>query len=94
MVLGDRGLGYQMVLMVFCLAAFWGCGVSLGALFTFKLQWGLPGLWLGIMSGVTVAAVLCMYLFIWTDWDEQAELAMKANSEAAKTLADEEADGS
>lgn len=56
--LHSRGLGYQMPLMVFCLIAFWGCGVSLGAILTFRVGLGLPGLWFGITGGTFTAGEL------------------------------------
>lgn len=45
-------MGRQAELMIYCVTGFWGFGVLLGGIFTFKLGWGLAGLWLGITTGV------------------------------------------
>ncbi|DBB06228.1 TPA: hypothetical protein ACH3X3_009771 [Trebouxia sp. C0006] len=49
-----RGLGRQASLMWFNILGFWAVGFTTGYTLTFRLHWGLPGVWWGILSGVMV----------------------------------------
>ena len=53
-----RGLKDTRVPMVLAAAAYWGVGMSLGAGLGLGLGWGPQGMWLGLIAGLTVAAVL------------------------------------
>ena len=50
-----RGMGRQHSLVWVGLIAFWVVGVPIQYLLTFQARLGLPGLWMGILSGVVVA---------------------------------------
>ena len=47
--------GVPMFLAAF---AYWGVGMSLGAGLGLGLGWGPRGMWIGLIAGLTVAAVL------------------------------------
>lgn len=48
-----RGLGRQPQLLWVNLGGFWGVGMALGVLLTFKLGAGEIGLWWGLLAGIT-----------------------------------------
>lgn len=48
-----RGLGMQPRLLWVNLGGFWGIGILLGFLLTFKAHIGIVGLWWGLLSGIT-----------------------------------------
>ena len=53
-----RGLKDTRVPMYLAAAAYWGVGMSLGAGLGLGLGWGPRGMWIGLIAGLTVAAVL------------------------------------
>lgn len=55
-----RGLGRQASLMWFNIIGFWAVGFSTGYTLAFRVGWGLPGVWYGILSGVVTTGVCCM----------------------------------
>lgn len=59
-----RGLKDTRVPMVLAAAAYWGVGMSLGAGLGLGLGWGPQGMWLGLIAGLTVAAVLLGVRFL------------------------------
>jgi MATE family multidrug resistance protein len=53
-----RGLKDTRVPMIYSIIAYWMVGISLGYLLTFRLGYGINGMWIGIITGLCVAAVL------------------------------------
>jgi len=53
-----RGLKDTRVPMFLAAAAYWGVGMALGAALGLGLGWGPKGMWIGLIAGLTVAAVL------------------------------------
>jgi MATE family multidrug resistance protein len=49
--------------MVLTLIAYWGCGITSGAIFAFVLGVGGKGLWYGLVVGLAVAAVILFLRF-------------------------------
>ena len=43
--------------MFIAMAAYWGLGMPLGAGFGLGLGWGAPGMWAGLILGLSAAAV-------------------------------------
>ncbi|DBB06227.1 hypothetical protein WJX82_010050 [Trebouxia sp. C0006] len=72
-----RGLGRQASLMWFNILGFWAVGFTTGYTLTFRLHWGLPGVWWGILSGVMVTALLCGVSMVRVNWEQEAEEAQK-----------------
>jgi multidrug resistance protein, MATE family len=50
-------------------------GLPLGIWLTFKRDFGLHGLWIGLSISLTYAAVLGVYLCLRTNWDREVEKA-------------------
>lgn len=53
-----RGLEDTRVPMLLAALAYWGVGMSLGAWLGLGLGWGARGMWVGLIAGLTVAAIL------------------------------------
>ncbi len=53
-----RGLKDTRMPMLYSVIAYWGVGMTSGWYLTFRLDWGPQGMWLGIIAGLCVAAVL------------------------------------
>lgn len=61
-----RGLQDTGVPMFLTALAYWGIGMSLGVTFGLGLGWGPPGMWLGLIAGLTVAAILLVWRFTYS----------------------------
>lgn len=53
-----RGLKDTRVPMVYSVIAYWMVGLASGWFLTFRLDWGPTGMWIGIITGLSVAAIL------------------------------------
>ncbi|MEE4638011.1 MAG: MATE family efflux transporter [Wenzhouxiangella sp.] len=53
-----RGLKDTRIPMLYSVFAYWMVGMSVGWWLTFRAEWGPAGMWVGILTGLTVAAVL------------------------------------
>ena len=53
-----RGMKDTRVPMLYSVFAYWMVGISLGWYLTFRRDWGASGMWVGIIAGLCVAAVL------------------------------------
>jgi len=53
-----RGMKDTRIPMVYSVLAYWMIGMSVGWWLTFRAGWGPAGMWVGILSGLSVAAVL------------------------------------
>lgn len=53
-----RGLKDTRVPMLYSVLSYWAIGLSAGAWLTFRRDWGAPGMWVGLILGLSVAAVL------------------------------------
>ena len=59
-----RGLPDTRVPMLLAMLAYWLLGIPLGAWLAFGCGLGVPGIWIGLMAGLTVAAVLLTTRFL------------------------------
>lgn len=55
-----RGLKDTRMPMLITLFAYWGVGMPVGAWLCFRAGQGVPGMWMGLIAGLTVAAVLLL----------------------------------
>jgi len=53
-----RGMKDTRIPMLYSVVAYWMIGMSVGWWLTFRADWGPAGMWIGILSGLSVAAVL------------------------------------
>ncbi|MET4727892.1 MATE family multidrug resistance protein [Lysobacter enzymogenes] len=59
-----RGLKDTRVPMILAALAYWGVGMPIGAGLGLGLGWGPKGMWIGLIAGLTVAAVLLCARFL------------------------------
>jgi MATE family multidrug resistance protein len=59
-----RGLKDTRVPMAICLVAYWGVAVPLGLALAFGWDMRAPGMWIGLIGGLTAAAVLLFARFM------------------------------
>ena len=58
-----RGMSDVKVPTIITLVAYWVLGLPIGYLLGFQLDLGAQGIWIGLLIGLTVAAVLLFYRF-------------------------------
>jgi multidrug resistance protein, MATE family len=58
-----RGLKDTRLPMLITAAAYWGVGVPIGWLLAFRAGMGAPGMWIGLIAGLSVAAALLFARF-------------------------------
>ena len=58
-----RGLKDTRVPMFLAMLSYWGVGMPLGAGLGLGLGWGPRGMWIGLITGLAVAAVLIAWRF-------------------------------
>jgi multidrug resistance protein, MATE family len=58
-----RGLKDARVPMLICAMSYWGVGMPVGWLFAIVLDWRTPGMWIGLIAGLSCAAVLLFARF-------------------------------
>ncbi|HHW4678484.1 MAG TPA: MATE family efflux transporter [Xylella sp.] len=58
-----RGMKDTRVPMLLAIVSYWGLGMPLGLGFGFGLGWGARGMWIGLIIGLTAAAVLLGWRF-------------------------------
>lgn len=70
-----RGMKDTRVPMFIAIAAYWGVGMPLGAGLGLGLGWGPSGMWVGLIGGLTVAAVLLAWRLRWQGKRLQSQAA-------------------
>ncbi|PIB34773.1 MATE family efflux transporter [Reichenbachiella sp. 5M10] len=58
-----RGLGEVKVPTIVTLIAYWGVAIPMGYVLGFVMGWGSSGVWVGLLTGLTLAAVAHVYRF-------------------------------
>ncbi|MEE8496740.1 MAG: MATE family efflux transporter [Xanthomonadales bacterium] len=58
-----RGYKDTLMPMVYTIISFWFVGMSLGYYLTFNAGWGPAGMWIGMIAGLSTAAVLMLARF-------------------------------
>ena len=53
-----RGMKDTRIPMLYSVLAYWMIGMTVGWYLTFRADWGPAGMWIGILAGLSVAAVL------------------------------------
>lgn len=62
-----RGLQDTNVPMIYAALGYWGVGLPLGAFLAFKAGFAGSGIWLGLVAGLAVVAVLLIYRWLQRD---------------------------
>jgi MATE family multidrug resistance protein len=75
-----RGVGEQTKAAICNLVTFYGVGIPLGYWLAFPMKWGLPGLWVGLVTASYIVGALVNGILIFGDWEKWA-IAAKKRSE-------------
>lgn len=81
-----RGLKDTQVPMVLAALAYWGVGMPLGAGLGLGLGWGPRGMWIGLIAGLTFAAILLCTRFLRSSRADR--LVLRAPAREAEALAE------
>ncbi|KAI3881594.1 hypothetical protein MKX03_017165 [Papaver bracteatum] len=77
------GAGWQGAVAYVNIACYYLIGLPIGIFMGFKLDWGLEGLWIGILVGIGLQTVILLIMAWRTDWDNEIELSKERISDAA-----------
>uniref|UniRef100_A0A1J3G546 Protein DETOXIFICATION n=1 Tax=Noccaea caerulescens TaxID=107243 RepID=A0A1J3G546_NOCCA len=75
------GAGMQSMVALVNLASYYAIGVPLGFLLIIMFQFGIKGLWSGLLAGVGVQTLILSYIIYKTDWENE----VKKTNERMKT---------
>ncbi|KAG2297765.1 hypothetical protein Bca52824_034237 [Brassica carinata] len=70
-VLSGRGAGWQAVVAYVNIACYYLFGVPFGLLLGFKLEYGVMGIWWGMMTGTFVQSIVLTWMICKTNWDKE-----------------------
>ncbi|XP_066352027.1 protein DETOXIFICATION 27-like [Miscanthus floridulus] len=69
------GSGWQALVAYVNVGTYYLIGVPMGILLGWPLQFGVGGIWSGMIGGTAVQTIILAYLTVKCDWDEEARLA-------------------
>ncbi|CAN8312112.1 unnamed protein product [Cochlearia groenlandica] len=69
------GAGWQAVVAYVNIACYYFFGIPLGLLLGFKLEYGVMGIWWGMLTGTFVQSIVLILMICKTNWDKEAAMA-------------------
>ncbi|EOA23848.1 hypothetical protein CARUB_v10017066mg [Capsella rubella] len=69
------GAGWQAVVAYVNIACYYLFGVPLGLLLGYKLNYGVTGIWCGMLTGTVVQTIVLTWMICKTNWDTEASMA-------------------
>ncbi|XP_030449778.1 protein DETOXIFICATION 29 isoform X1 [Syzygium oleosum] len=69
------GAGWQAVVAYVNVACYYLFGVPLGLIFGYKLNWGVKGIWFGMLAGTVVQTCVLIFMVYRTNWSKEASIA-------------------
>jgi MATE family multidrug resistance protein len=72
-----RGLQDVRAPVAICLVAYWGIGIPAGLALAFAAGWRVPGMWVGLICGLTAAAALLSARFLRLTRPAHADVAAR-----------------
>ncbi|CAM8984158.1 unnamed protein product [Rhodiola kirilowii] len=69
------GAGWQAFVAYVNIACYYLFGMPMGLLFGFKFDFGVEGIWLGMMSGTVVQTFVLFFMIYKTNWNKEASIA-------------------
>ncbi|KAJ3929544.1 MAG: MOP flippase [Lentinula lateritia] len=83
-----RGQGRQHLSAFYNFVAYYVLALPLGIFLAFRSEYGLKGLWIGQLVGLTVVGISeYVVILVGTDWECEVEKGVRRNLEEAKRLA-------
>ncbi|CAI9266951.1 unnamed protein product [Lactuca saligna] len=71
------GAGWQAVIAYINIACYYIFGVPLGLTLGFVADWGVKGIWIGMLTGTVVQTVILVWICYKTNWEKEAAMAEK-----------------
>ncbi|CAM8984156.1 unnamed protein product [Rhodiola kirilowii] len=69
------GAGWQAFVAYVNIACYYLFGMPMGLLFGFKFDFGVEGIWLGMMSGTVAQTFVLFFMIYKTNWNKEASVA-------------------
>ncbi|XP_030960943.1 protein DETOXIFICATION 29-like [Quercus lobata] len=69
------GAGWQGIIAYVNIACYYVLGIPLGLILGYKLDWGVTGIWYGMMFGTIVQTVVLFIIIYRTNWNKEASIA-------------------
>ncbi|KAK9135550.1 hypothetical protein Syun_014880 [Stephania yunnanensis] len=69
------GAGWQTMVAFINIGSYYLVGMTVGCVLGFKFNFGLEGLWGGVIIGIAVQTVILLVITLRTNWEKQAALA-------------------
>ncbi|TKY69911.1 TRANSPARENT TESTA protein 12 [Spatholobus suberectus] len=69
------GAGWQAIVAYVNIACYYLFGIPVGLILGYKLNWGVKGIWLGMMSGTVLQTCVLLVIIYKTNWNKEASLA-------------------
>ncbi|KAK4753607.1 hypothetical protein SAY87_001711 [Trapa incisa] len=69
------GAGWQALVAYVNIACYYLFGVPLGLVMGYKLNWGVEGIWIGMLCGTIVQTCVLFFLVYRTNWHKEASIA-------------------
>ncbi|KAL7616880.1 hypothetical protein Lser_V15G00687 [Lactuca serriola] len=69
------GAGWQAVIAYINIACYYIFGVPLGLSLGFVANWGVKGIWVGMLTGTVVQTLILIWICYRTNWEKEAFLA-------------------
>jgi len=71
------GAGWQAAIAYINIACYYVFGVPLGLTLGFAANWGVKGIWIGMLTGTVVQTIILIWICCRTNWDKEASMAEK-----------------
>ncbi|KAI3512806.1 hypothetical protein L1887_20125 [Cichorium endivia] len=69
------GAGWQAVIAYINITCYYVFGIPLGLALGFAANWGVKGIWIGMMTGTAVQTLVLVWICYRTNWDKEASMA-------------------
>ncbi|CAE6067926.1 unnamed protein product [Arabidopsis arenosa] len=69
------GAGWQAVVAYVNIACYYVFGIPFGLLLGYKLNFGVMGIWCGMLTGTVVQTIVLTWMICKTNWDTEASMA-------------------
>nr|XP_043636450.1 protein DETOXIFICATION 29-like [Erigeron canadensis] len=69
------GAGWQAVIAYINIACYYIFGIPLGLCLGFAANWGVKGIWIGMLTGTVVQTTILIWICYRTNWDKEASMA-------------------
>ncbi|KAH9294267.1 hypothetical protein KI387_040530, partial [Taxus chinensis] len=86
------GCGWQALVAYINVGCYYIIGIPLGCLLGFKFDFGVKGIWLGMLGGTTLQTIILVVITYRTNWTKEVESASQRLSswDAKPELASQE----